>query len=187
MTGLIDCGNWAVSASWRCRPTPCPVSTSPSSCATTPAGASEIPFVVRNDASTLPSFTRRRTPPGRRTTTTTRRAWPNPKGTARAQRQQPLPVLHRLPVRGAVHAMRHPGATEVSYNRPLRDGGIRPGPGRALLRRDPHDPVPGAKRLRRHLHQPDRHRLQRVVAAQPQDVHLDAGTTSTGRPTSATT
>ena len=50
-TGLIDCGNWAVSASWTVPRPPSPASTSPSSSAPTTGGASHIVFVVRDDAS----------------------------------------------------------------------------------------------------------------------------------------
>ncbi len=51
-TGLIDCGNWAVSALLGgARRRASRASTSPSSCAPTHGGASHIVFVVRDDAS----------------------------------------------------------------------------------------------------------------------------------------
>ena len=51
-TGLVDCGNWAVSASWTCRRRRPRASTSPSSSAQDPEDgrASHIPFIVRDDA-----------------------------------------------------------------------------------------------------------------------------------------
>ena len=51
-TGLIDCGNWAVSASWTVpSDRGLRASTSPTWSATTPAAQSQIVFVVRDDAS----------------------------------------------------------------------------------------------------------------------------------------
>ena len=50
-TGLIDCGNWGVSASWAVPATASRACTSRTSCATTPAAAARSSFVVRDDAS----------------------------------------------------------------------------------------------------------------------------------------
>ena len=50
-TGLIDCGNWGVSARGRCRATPSQGSTSPHLVRNDTGGESQIIFVVRNDSS----------------------------------------------------------------------------------------------------------------------------------------
>jgi hypothetical protein len=47
--GLVDCGNWAVSASWTVPRQRCQVSTSRKCSGSIPAGASHIVFVVRDD------------------------------------------------------------------------------------------------------------------------------------------
>ena len=46
-TGLVDCGNWAVSASWLVPPTPCPASISRCPLELTTGGQSHIFFIVR--------------------------------------------------------------------------------------------------------------------------------------------
>jgi len=69
-TGLTDCGNWAVSASWRCPARPPQESILPDSSGWTTGEASPVIFVVRNDSAAPTSWCRRPTQPGTPTTTT---------------------------------------------------------------------------------------------------------------------
>ena len=87
-TGLIDCGNWAVSASW----------TVPTNAVSglyiahlvrnDTGGDSLIPFVVRNDASHSDILFQ-----------TSDETWQAYNTCPTRHRQQPLPVLNQLPAR----------------------------------------------------------------------------------------
>ena len=126
VTGLIDCGNWAVSASWQV----------PSYAVSglyvallvrnDTNGASEVPFVVRNDTghSDIVYQTSDATweaynaynPPGVN----------NPHGTGIDQGNSLYQCYIACP-QGASGAYQTTPATAVSYNRPLQDGGIDQG------------------------------------------------------------
>ena len=142
-TGLIDCGNWAVSASW----------TVPSTAvsgvyiahlvrddAQDKGGDSQIPFVVRNDASHSDVILQ--------TSDATWEAYNAYGGNSLYQCTVACPPGN---------PDGYKGADAVSYNRPFHtcddDGALVP-----VLRRMADDHVARAERLRRLLHQRVRRR-----------------------------
>ena len=130
--GLVDCGNWAESASWAVPAQRRPrASTSPSSCARTAAtGASHVVFVVRDDDGPSDLLFQ--------TSDTTWQAYNTYGG-------------------NSLYAGSPDGrAYKVSYNRPFTTrGNARRGLG--LQRRVPDGPLARAQRLRRQLHHRRRH------------------------------
>ena len=142
-TGLVDCGNWATSASW----------TVPAAAVSgiylanlvrdDTGGTSQIVFVVRNDSSHSDMLVQ--------TSDTTWQAYNTYGGNSLYTGTAPA---------GRAYA--------VSYNRPFTDllTELR------LRRRVPDGAVPGGQRLRRLYMQRAGQRASRLAAAQPQGVHV---------------
>ena len=146
-TGLIDCGNWAVSASWQ-------VPTYAVSglyiallVRDDTGGVSEVPFVVTRPCQYgARSSTRPPMPRGRRTTPTTLRGSRIPNGTGIDGGNSLYQCYIACPP-GTPGGYANTPATEVSYNRPLQDGGVDEGRHVTVLLRVPDDLFPGAERL----------------------------------------
>ena len=165
-TGLVDCGNWAVSASWA-----------------VPSDAVSglyIAHLVRNDTGgEQPHPVRRaqRRQPLRHRVPDLRR---DLAGLQHLRRQQPVHVHGQLPVRephgvqGCLQGVLQP-AVPHRAGRQGRSWFITP---------STHDPVPGDERIRRQLHERPRRRHPGRAPAQPQDLHVVRRTTSTGRASS---
>ena len=159
-TGLIDCGNWSVSASW----------TVPSTAvsgvyiahlvrddAQDPGGESQIPFVVRNDSSHSDIVVA--------TSDATWQAYNAYGGNSLYTCTVACPPGNPLAYKAAY---------SVSYNRPF-DGAFTTDGGASYLWYAEYQMIHflGGERLRRQLRQRLRSRLQRLAAAQPQAVHLE--------------
>ena len=137
-TGLIDCGNWGVSAQW-----------------TVPSNAVSgvyIALLTRNDTGGAePDHLRRaqRREPFEDPAADLRR---HLGGVQRLRRQQPVHLHGRLPA-GQPEGLQG-RAFAVSYNRPF-DGALHDRRRRllSLVRRIPDDALPGKERLRRQLHE----------------------------------
>ena len=148
-TGLIDCGNWAVSASWAVPATAVSGIYFAKLVRTDTGGASHIVFIVRDDAGARPT--------------------PVPDlrhhlaGVQQLRRQQP--------VRRARPAGR---AYKVSYNRPFTTA-RHVGRGLGLQRRVPDGALARSQRLRRQLLHRRRHRPARRGAAANHKVFLSVG------------
>ncbi len=143
-TGLIDCGNWAVSASWTVPSNAVSGLYWPTWSAMTQARTQTTAASYRSSSATTPatptSCSKPMTRPGRPTTPTAATACTNARSTAR-------PAAPK----------RYKGAAKVSYNRPWHSARMtyRGQQWRELVhvRRVPDDPVPGGERVRRQLHQ----------------------------------
>ena len=152
-TGLVDCGNWAVSASWTVPATASRASTSPGSSARrTRAAPATSSFVVRNDGGQLRrSSSRPRTPPGRPTTATAATA-----STAARARRRPAG-------RPSLQGQLQPALHDARRTAPA---------GLGLQRRVPDGPLAGAERVRRQLLHGRRHRPARGRDRAPQGLPL---------------
>ena len=139
-TGLIDCGNWSVSASWAVPATAVSgvyIAHLVRDDSQDPGGDSQIMFVVRNDASHSGVLVA--------TSDATWEAYNDYGGNSLYSCTVAARPATRSPTRAA---------DAVSYNRPF-DGALNYRRRRLglLLRRVPDGAVPGAERLRRQLHQ----------------------------------
>ena len=165
-TGLVDCGNWAESASWTVPATAASGVYFAKLTRTSNGGASHIVFVVRDDAGTADLVFQ--------TSDSTWQAY-NRYGGNSLYTGGPGTNPNR--------------AYKVSYNRPLDDARHDAGQ-LGVQRRVPDGPVARVERLQRQLHQRHRHGPQRR-----DDSERDANTrrscrsatTSTGRRRSAPT
>ena len=151
-TGLIDCGNWAVSGSWTVPATATSGIYFAKVVRTDTGGASHIVFIVRNDASTSDLVFQ--------TSDTTWQAYNNYGGNS-------LYV-------GSPGT--NPGrAYKVSYNRPFTTRGDRRRPGLGVQRRIPDGPLARGQRLRRELHHRRRHRSRARACCSSHRAFLSVG------------
>ena len=159
-TGLIDCGNWAVSASWAVPTTAVSGLYIAHLVRNDTGGASNIPFVVRNDASHSDIVVQ--------TSDETWQAYNTWTGVPNTSNS-----LYTCSINcpsGAPTAYK--GASKVSYNRPwhtaLDDSG------RSWFMYAEYDQIRflERERVRRQLHERARRRDQTVAPAQPQDLPL---------------
>ena len=134
-TGLIDCGNWGVSASWTVPPTPVSGVYIAHLVRDDTGGGSQILFVVRNDSSHSDICSRRPTRPGRPTTPTAATAC-----TVRVE----LPARQSGRVQGRLQGLLQP-AVRHRRRRPAAATGC-------FYAEYPDDPLPRGERLRRQLH-----------------------------------
>ena len=150
-TGLIDCGNWAVSASWAVPATATSGIYFAKAMRTDTGGASHIVFIVRDDASQADLLFQ--------TSDTTWQAYNQYGGNS-------------LYVGGPGT---NPGrAYKVSYNRPFTTRGTGAG-GLGVQRRVPDGSIPGVERLQHRLCDRCRHRPLGAAAIQQHKVFLSVG------------
>ena len=166
-TGLVDCGNWAVSASWRVpanrRLRHLPRAAGPHRHRRRQPRRLHRPPRRREIRRPLPD---RRTPPGRPTTDTA--------GTASIR------ARGRAAVSGVGRAYK------VSYNRPIHRARIRRR-GLLLQRRVPDGPLAGAERVRRQLLHGHRRRPPGRRRSPGTRSSCPSGTTNTGPSSSGST
>ena len=119
-------------------------------------GASQIPFVVRDDAAHSDMLVR--------TSDATWQAYNKYGGNSLYSCTSPLPARQPRGLQGRVLGLLQPPLRRHDHagQRPLVP----------VLRRVPDDPVHRAQRLRRELHEPGRRRRQRRAPAQPQGHRL---------------
>ena len=136
-TGLIDCGNWSVSASW--------------AVPSTAVSGVYIAHLVRNDTGGSSQIVVRR--PRRRRATPT---WSSRRPTPRGRRTTPTAATASTQCAVTCPAGNPGGykaASKVSYNRPFTPPTTRAAHRGCSPGRVPDDPVPRSQRLRRELHE----------------------------------
>ena len=140
-TGLIDCGNWAVSASWTVPATAVSGMYIAHLVRDDTGGGSQILFVVRNDASHSDLVFQ--------TSDATWQAYNTYGGNSLYSCTVNCPP-------GSPEAYK--GAYKVTYNRPFHTALDDSGRSWFMYSRVPDGPLPRGQRLRRQLHQRRRHR-----------------------------
>nr|WP_230209030.1 N,N-dimethylformamidase beta subunit family domain-containing protein [Tetrasphaera sp. HKS02] len=155
-TGLIDCGNWGVSASWTVPTTAVSGVYIAHLVRDDTAGASQIVFIVRNDASHSDVLFQ--------TDDETWQAYNTYGGNSLYSCTINCPAGESAGLQGCGEGLVQP--TVPQRRRRL-------GPQLVDVCRVPDDPVHGGERLRRLLHDGHgcRHGIRRSPADQPQDVH----------------